>query len=96
MTNITALRLMDARALEFDDNSFDHVSALHIMSVVPEPKRVMAEMAHVLCPGGTIVMVNHFARDLCRTRERCHGWSGSSPRLPTVWAGRLISTVHRF
>ncbi len=60
--NVEALRLMDARALEFADNSFDHISALHIMSVVPEPERVMSEMARVLRPGGTIVMVNHFAR----------------------------------
>ncbi len=63
LANVEDLRLMDARALEFDDASFDHVAALHIMSVVPEPERVMAEMARVLRPGGTIVMVNHFARD---------------------------------
>jgi phosphatidylethanolamine/phosphatidyl-N-methylethanolamine N-methyltransferase len=61
--NVESLRLMDARALEFPDDSFDHISAMHIMSVVPEPERVMAEMARVLRPGGTIVMVNHFARD---------------------------------
>jgi len=61
--SVEALRLMDARALDFPDNSFDHISALHIMSVVPEPERVMSEMARVLRPGGTIVMVNHFARD---------------------------------
>ncbi|MFN4131148.1 MAG: class I SAM-dependent methyltransferase [Paracoccaceae bacterium] len=63
LANIQALRLMDARALEFPDASFDHISALHIMSVVPEPERVMAEMVRVLRTGGTIVMVNHFARD---------------------------------
>ncbi|PJF08326.1 class I SAM-dependent methyltransferase [Pseudorhodobacter sp. MZDSW-24AT] len=63
LAHVEALRLMDARALEFADNSFDHISALHIMSVVPEPERVMAEMTRVLRPGGTIVMVNHFARD---------------------------------
>ncbi|MFN4154527.1 MAG: class I SAM-dependent methyltransferase [Paracoccaceae bacterium] len=62
LANVEALRLMDARVLEFPDNSFDHISALHIMSVVPEPERVMAEMTRVLRPGGTIVMVNHFAR----------------------------------
>ncbi len=61
--NVEALRLMDARAMEFPDASFDHVSAMHIMSVVPEPERVMAEIARVLRPGGTVVIVNHFARD---------------------------------
>ena len=63
LSHVEALRLMDARVLEFPDDSFDHISALHIMSVVPEPERVMTEMARVLRPGGTIVMVNHFARD---------------------------------
>jgi phosphatidylethanolamine/phosphatidyl-N-methylethanolamine N-methyltransferase len=61
LRNVEALRLMDARAMDFPDNSFDHISAMHIMSVVPEPERVMAEMARVLRPGGTIIMINHFA-----------------------------------
>lgn len=61
--HVEALRLMDARAMEFEDGSFDHVSAMHILSVVPEPERVMAEIARVLRPGGTVVVVNHFARN---------------------------------
>jgi phosphatidylethanolamine/phosphatidyl-N-methylethanolamine N-methyltransferase len=67
LRHVRDLRLMDARAMEFPDNSFDHASALHIMSVVPEPERVMAEMARVVRPGGTIVLVNHFARDADRS-----------------------------
>lgn len=63
LTTVAGLMLMDARALEFPDESFDHVAAMHIMSVVPEPERVMAEIARVLRPGGSVVIVNHFARD---------------------------------
>jgi phosphatidylethanolamine/phosphatidyl-N-methylethanolamine N-methyltransferase len=63
LKNVEALRLMDARAMEFDDASFDHVCAMHIMSVVPEPEKVMAEMARVVRSGGTVVIVNHFARE---------------------------------
>lgn len=63
LTHVKALREMDARTLDFPDASFDHIAAMHIMSVVPEPERVMAEMARVLRPGGTILIVNHFARD---------------------------------
>ncbi|MGL4309643.1 MAG: class I SAM-dependent methyltransferase [Paracoccaceae bacterium] len=63
LTTVAGLMLMDARALEFRDESFDHVAAMHIMSVVPEPERVMAEIARVLRPGGSVVIVNHFARD---------------------------------
>lgn len=35
---------------------------MHMISVVPEPERVMSEMARVLRPGGRLVISNHFAR----------------------------------
>ncbi len=52
---------MDAREIAFPDASFDHVAAMHIMSVVPEPERVLAEMARVVRPGGSVMIANHFA-----------------------------------
>lgn len=64
LDHVRALREMDARHLDFADGSFDAVAAMHIMSVVPEPARVMAEMVRVLRPGGTLLVVNHFARDV--------------------------------
>lgn len=63
LTHVQALRQMDARALDFPDNSFDTVVAMHLISVVPDPEQVMAEMARVCKPGGQILVVNHFARD---------------------------------
>lgn len=60
---VRELRQMDARALDFPDASFDTVAAMHLLSVVPEPERVMAEIARVLKPGGEAVITNHFARD---------------------------------
>lgn len=62
LANVEALRLMDARAMDFADASFDCVTAMYILSVVPDPERVMAEMARVVRPGGTVLIVNHFAR----------------------------------
>ena len=63
LTNIAALRRMDARALEFDDAQFDYVVSMHVLSVVPEPQRVMSEIARVLRPGGSAVITVHVKRD---------------------------------
>jgi len=66
------LRLMDARDLAFPDGSFDHVLAPYVISVVPEPERVLSEIHRVCKPGGTIVVVNHFQGEsrLRRSFER--------------------------
>lgn len=63
LSHVRELRQMDARQLEFPDASFDTVAAMHLLSVVPEPERVMAEIVRVLKPGGQAVVTNHFARD---------------------------------
>ena len=58
--HVAGLRQMDARDLDFPDASFDTVAAMHVLSVVPEPERVMEEIARVLKPGGQVVIANHF------------------------------------
>lgn len=63
LSHVRALRQMDARELDFPDNHFDTVTAMHVLSVVPEPERVMAEIARVCRPGGKVVITNHFARE---------------------------------
>ena len=52
---------MDAQALEFPDNSFDAVIAMYVASVVPDPMKMMQEMSRVCVPGGTVLVLNHFA-----------------------------------
>jgi len=54
------LGLMDARDLAFPAESFDCVLAPYVISVVPEPERVMREITRVCRRGGTVVVVNHF------------------------------------
>jgi phosphatidylethanolamine/phosphatidyl-N-methylethanolamine N-methyltransferase len=63
LTHVAALREMDARSLDFPDDHFDTVVAMYLVSVVPEPERVVSEMARVCKPGGEVLIVNHFARD---------------------------------
>lgn len=62
LDHVVELRQMDARTLDFPDNYFDTVAAMHVLSVVPEPERVMAEIARVCKPGGKVVITNHFQR----------------------------------
>ncbi len=50
----------DALNLKFADDSFDYVMAFHVVSVVPDPQRMMAEAQRVCRPGGVIVVINHF------------------------------------
>jgi phosphatidylethanolamine/phosphatidyl-N-methylethanolamine N-methyltransferase len=54
------LQRMDARKLSFPDATFDFVLAPYVISVVPEPDKVMAEIRRVCRPGGTVIVVNHF------------------------------------
>jgi len=55
------LHLMDASAMEFDDNSFDTVVAAYVVTAVPDHRKVVNEMIRVCRPGGRIIMLNHFS-----------------------------------
>ncbi len=66
--NVAGLFRMDARDIALPDAAFDHVAAMHIMSVVPEPERVLHEMVRLCRPGGSVMIANHFA-------GRTEGWS---------------------
>ncbi|MFN5998470.1 MAG: class I SAM-dependent methyltransferase [Paracoccaceae bacterium] len=68
LNNLVGLFQMDARQIAFPDAAFDHVAAMHIMSVVPEPDRVLDEMARLCRPGGSVLIANHFA-------GRAEGWT---------------------
>ena len=54
------LQQMDALNLDFADHSFDYVTSFHVVSVVPDPVRMMREIHRVCKPGGTVVIINHF------------------------------------
>ena len=77
------LRRMDASALSYPDETFDHVLAPYVISVVPEPERVMAEIRRVCKPGGTVMVVNHFH---CATRGLLR-WGESLLTPASQWIG---------
>ncbi len=61
LKNVRALHVMDAEDTSFDDASFDLAVGMFVASVVPNPRRLLAEMRRVVRPGGDILLINHFA-----------------------------------
>ncbi|MFQ5353974.1 MAG: class I SAM-dependent methyltransferase [Thermodesulfobacteriota bacterium] len=72
LDNINVLS-MDAMSVGFADNSFDKVFISHVVSVVPDPYRVMEEVKRVCKKDGTVVVVNHF-KSKNRLIEMCEKW----------------------
>lgn len=69
LSHVTGLHEMDASDLSFPDASFDTVVAMYVMTVVPDPEKVMRELARVTKPGGEVILVNHFSQE-----EGVRGW----------------------
>jgi SAM-dependent methyltransferase len=47
-------RAADARALPFEDNSFDRAFSMLVLQFIPDAARAVAEMRRVVRPGGTV------------------------------------------
>ena len=55
--------LMNGEQLKFDDNSFDKVVGMYVVSVTQNPNLLINEMKRVCKPNGDIYLVNHFSFD---------------------------------
>jgi phosphatidylethanolamine/phosphatidyl-N-methylethanolamine N-methyltransferase len=88
LTHVEAIHEMDAANLAFDDASFDAAVAMFVMTVVPDPDRVLSEIVRVVRPGGHVVLVNHFSADkgpraaIERSLTRYSGALGWNPEFP--------------
>jgi phosphatidylethanolamine/phosphatidyl-N-methylethanolamine N-methyltransferase len=101
--NVEALLEMDAGDLSFPDHRFDVAVAMFVMTVVPDPARVMRELARVTKPGGTVLICNHFSveeglrgaleRGLSRYAARL-GWRPEFP-IETVLVCEDLTLVRR-
>ena len=79
LNNVAALLEVDAEATGFEDGSFDIAVAMFVASVVPNPRKLLAEMRRVVRPGGHLLFVNHFAAE----------------RGPRWWAERALAPASR-
>jgi len=98
------LRQMDALNLEFPSDSFDYVTAFHVVSVVPDAHRLMEEARRVCRPGGKIVIINHFRSerpliasvvDLVDPLTRKLGWR-TTLKLVDMFNGATVSMEQRY
>ena len=60
LSQADAILEMDGENMQFADNTFDKVVAMYVVSVVPDPRKLVEEMRRVCKPGGDIFIVNHF------------------------------------
>lgn len=79
LKNIAGLYEMDASELRFEDAAFETVVAMYVMTVVPDPVKVLAELERVCKPGGEVIIVNHFAQDH-GIRGRIERWMAPAAR----------------
>jgi len=69
LDHVAGLHEMDAGDLKFPDGSFNTVVAMYTLTVVPDPEKVMRELARVCKVGGQVILVNHFSQE-----EGVRGW----------------------
>jgi SAM-dependent methyltransferase len=84
------LQLGDARALPFDDESFDIVIAVTVLCFLPDPQEAINEMSRVLAPGGRLVIGELGKWSTWAAWRRLRGWLGS-----TTWRNVSFRNARR-
>lgn len=79
LAQVKGLHVMDAAALEFPDAAFDVALAPYVISVVPHPEPALEEAWRVLRPGGTLIVMNHFAASGGFAPRSSAGWRRPPP-----------------
>jgi phosphatidylethanolamine/phosphatidyl-N-methylethanolamine N-methyltransferase len=67
-----SLHQMDARRMDFPDDTFDKAVGAYFLSAVPDPTVVAREICRVVRPGGSVLFLNHFRSEhtwLARVEE---------------------------
>lgn len=55
------LRVINAEKTDYPDAHFDCVTIPYVLSVTPDPDKLIQEARRVCKPGGTIIVLNHFS-----------------------------------
>ena len=99
LANVDGLLVMDATRLAFPDGAFAAAIVPYVLTVVPEPHRMMDEVRRVVRPGGEIVLVNHFGAERGPVAA-VEGWLGQRsaslgwhPQFPFAVLGDWIAAT---
>lgn len=60
LEHVDTILEMNGEEMHFEDGNFDKVVAMYVVSVVPNPTRLVEEMCRVCKADGDIFIVNHF------------------------------------
>ena len=97
LRQVRNLLVMDAGATDFADAQFDVALAPYVMSVVPNPARVLSETWRAVRPGGQMIVMNHFAAAggpraaIEGAMEKFADWLGWRPKFPYSAVGDWIA-----
>lgn len=90
LTNLT-FSLGDATALAFEPGTWDGAVTRFALHHIPVPERVVAELARVVAPGGSVIIADSvgdedaeayaWSQEIERLRDPSHWASVSAPRL---------------
>ena len=75
LEGVDGLGVMDATRMAFADGAFDGAIVPYVLTVVPDPHAMLDEVARVVRPGGSIVLVNHFGAE-SGPLAAVEGWLG--------------------
>jgi SAM-dependent methyltransferase len=91
LANVT-FAVGDAAALELPDASFDGAVARFAIHHMPQPSRLVSELARVVRPGGRIVLADHLADENAADAA----WALEVERLrdPSHWASLSLARLH--
>jgi SAM-dependent methyltransferase len=89
----TSFELADATALPVADASFDGAVTRFSAHHIPLAGRLFSELARVVAPGGTVVVVDHLAD----ADQRAFAWSQELERLrdPSHWLSLTLDGARR-
>jgi phosphatidylethanolamine/phosphatidyl-N-methylethanolamine N-methyltransferase len=95
--NSVQLLQMNGEALLFQDAQFDYVVLSHVIAVVDDPEKLLAEVFRVLKPNGCIFILNHFTPgNWLKYFDRAFGSISKIFHFKSVFHIDEIKSIRRF